>query len=574
MTQTLPNTAAKRGRTTLMILLSIGSFWSYGQDFSNTKNIKPINVNGSLEGRGTFYQASGIQDRRQPFAYLLNGSAAVSIYGLSIPFSIAYSESNSSFSQPFNQFGMSPTYKWVTLHAGYRNIDYSPYTLGGHTMLGAGVELNPGKLRFGLMRGRLNRANAVDSTSQVLVPVSFSRKGTAAKLGYGTDRNFFEFSYLQAKDDSTSLDLREVRKADYVTPASNNVVGYNYRFSFLKHFTLESKGALSIYTRDVNSTLAFSEVDNKVLQKVQDLIALNGTSEFYTALDASLNYRSKYFGLKANYKRIEPEYKTMGAYFFNSDLESWTFGPSVNLLNNKIRISGSIGTQRDNLLDQKRSTNKRLIGSGTVGVEFNKSLALDLNYSNFSNDQQPNTLRFPDSLRIVQTTSNITVTPRYMIVRPALVQVFSVSAGLNKLNDFNQIITSNNLVSRTIDTRQFFFNYVANLPKKGISMFFNLNRTELRSELINNTYQGLTLGGNSTILKNKLQLGINSSFIQSKGLQGSSIITNSSGNLSYKVTKRQVLKTALFLTSNRPPSGGTQKAFTEFRNELSYLVNF
>ncbi len=264
----------------------------------------------------------------------------------------------------------------------------------------------------------------------------------------------------------------------------------------------------------------------------------------------------------------------MGAYFFNSDLESWTFGPSVNLLNNKIRISGSIGTQRDNLLDQKRSTNKRLIGSGTVGVEFNKSLALDLNYSNFSNDQQPNTLRFPDSLRIVQTTSNITVTPRYMIVRPALVQVFSVSAGLNKLNDFNQIITSNNLVSRTIDTRQFFFNYVANLPKKGISMFFNLNRTELRSELINNTYQGLTLGGNSTILKNKLQLGINSSFIQSKGLQGSSIITNSSGNLSYKVTKRQVLKTALFLTSNRPPSGGTQKAFTEFRNELSYLVNF
>jgi len=39
---------------------------------------------------------------------------------------------------------MSPYYKWITIHVGYRNINYSQFTLAGHTILGAGIELHPG----------------------------------------------------------------------------------------------------------------------------------------------------------------------------------------------------------------------------------------------------------------------------------------------------------------------------------------------------------------------------------------------------------------------------------------------
>ena len=520
------------------------------------------------------YRSYGIAQRREPLSYLLTGSAAVSIYGLNIPFSVSYSDADRSFSQPFNQFGMSPTYKWITLHAGYRNIDYSPYTLGGHTMLGAGFDLTPGKFRIGLMHGRLNRATAIDSTTQSLVPVSFSRIGTAAKLGFGTERSFVEFSYLHAKDDSTSINRNMLGADDLLTPASNHVVGYNFKLTFLKNFTLESKGGASLYTRDVNSVLDLKDFDHKLLQKIRNITGFNGTTEIYPALDASLNYKAKYFGLKTEYKRVEPEYKTMGSYFFNSDLESWTFGPSFSMLKSKVRFNGSVGVSRDNLLGQKRTTNKRFIGSANASVEFNKALAIDMNFSNFSNDQTPNILRFPDSLRIVQTTYNLTATPRYMIVRPDLVQVFSISGSMNELNDYNQVITSNQTVNRSIDTKQYLFSYVVSLPKKGTSLYLNLTRTDLKSELINNTYQGVTVGGNSNLLKNKLQVGVNSSFIHSDGQQGTSIIVNSSGNITYKVTKQQMLKTVLFLTANRPPAGASQKAYTEVRNELSYLVNF
>ncbi len=575
MTFTLPcNTTKRIGTTLLMLLLSISSFLSYGQDFSHIKTQKPINVSGSLEGRGTFYNASGIGDRRLPFSYLFNGNANVSIYGLSIPFSVAYSESDRSYSQPFNQFGMSPTYKWVTLHVGYRNIEYSPYTLGGHTMLGAGIELHPGKLRVGFMHGLLNRATTVDSATQAFVPYSFSRTGTAAKIGYGTDNNFFELSYLQARDDSSSVKRSTIKPADYVAPAANNVLGYSYKFSFLKHFTLESRGAVSVYTRDINSNITFDRITNKMLQKLQSFTGFNGTSEIYTAIDASLTYRSKYFGLKTDYKRIEPDYRTLGAYYFSSDLESWTFGPNFTLFNGKVRLTGSIGTQHDNLLNQKRSTNKRFISSGNASVDLSKALAMDVNYSNFSNDQRPNIINYPDSLRVVQTTSNLTITPRYTIISTALVQVFSISVSLNQLNDLNQVITSRQEVNRTIDTKQYFFNYIASLPKQGASLFFNLNRTELKSEIVNNVYQGFTIGGNTSLLKRKLQAGVNSSFIQSKGQQGESLIINGAANLAYRLGKKQTLKTALFFTSNQPPGGTTQKAYSELRSELSYIVNF
>ena len=72
------------------------------------------------------------------------------IYGVEIPFSLTVSEQERSFRQPFNQFGITPTYKWAKAHLGYSNLTWSPFTWSGQTVLGGGVELNPGKFRFGM----------------------------------------------------------------------------------------------------------------------------------------------------------------------------------------------------------------------------------------------------------------------------------------------------------------------------------------------------------------------------------------------------------------------------------------
>jgi hypothetical protein len=87
---------------------------------------------------------------------------------------------------------------------GYRNIQFSPVTFDGQSFRGAGLELNPGKLRFAGFYGKLNRKVNEDTTSgQFMVP-RFSRIGYGAKIGVGTSANYFDLIYFHAKDDSSS----------------------------------------------------------------------------------------------------------------------------------------------------------------------------------------------------------------------------------------------------------------------------------------------------------------------------------------------------------------------------------
>jgi len=561
----------------VLCLLMTGLFVTpaQAQDLSNLTNLKPIQFSGTLDAGTILYTADGIADRRQPFSYLLNGDAALTIYGVAIPFAVSYTETQNSYSQPFNQFGISPTYKWITLHLGYQNVEFSPYTLAGHTILGAGIELNPGKLRFGFMYGRLNKATALDTLTGALAPYSFSRKAYAAKLGYGTARNFFEFSYLQAKDDSSSVPKSEIPAADYIAPASNTVFGYESKFSFGKHIFFENTGAISIYTTDINSTVKIdSLLKSPFLQKFASLLQLNGTSSYSTAVNSNLGYLGKNFGLKIEYQRIDPNFQSMGAYFLNSDLESWTFDPNFSLFKNKVRMSGSVGFQHDNLLKQKESTTHRFISAGSASIDITKSLAFEANYSNFSNNQQPSSVRFPDSLRIVETTQSITLMPRYTIIGPNAIQSIGLSFAINQLNDYNQIITSNSTTSRTVDTKQYFLTYFINFPKRNFGLFANINRTALTSPTFNSTYQGVTVGGNANLLKNKLQLSLNSSVTQGTVAAGKSYIITATGTVGYKIFKHQIIKTGLYFNNNQPDPGTVQPEYSEYRVEIHYLFNF
>ncbi len=566
-----------RKKTFIIILIFvIYPCFIFSQDLTNIKDAKPIIFSGNLEARSIAYNATGIENRRDPFSYIITGSPTVSLYGWSIPFSFAFSKEQKSFRQPFNQFGMSPTYKWITLHAGYRNLNFSPYTLAGHTMLGAGFELKPKKFRTAFMYGKLNRATVIDTTTNALVPFSFSRLGYAAKLGYGTDANFFDLSFLKAQDDSTSRPSFPLGDDINVLAASNGVLGFKSRFSFLKKFFLESDGAVSLYTRDVNSPLHLDSLEDKFLNRAKNIFNVNGSSEWYTALNVGAGFKEKYYGLKLNYKRIEPGFKTMGAYYFGNDLEAWLINPSFSLPSGKLRGNVSVGIQRDNIKEQKQATNKRLIGTANITAQFTERLGLDFNYSNFSNNQAPKTLSFADSLKIVQTTQVISIMPRYMIVGPDLSHMFMVSANLSGMKDYNNYF-DNDAEERNITTQQFFFNYTISFPKKRVSVFTNLNYTELIQEMGSHKYQGFSLGGNYAIPNNKAQVGVNSSFMQGiSDVNGKSLIVNASLNGSYKVDRNQTLRVQMYLTNNNPGSVITNMnpAFTETRGELAYMFNF
>lgn len=548
---------------------------TFAQDIGTIGAQKPFLLNGGVQLRGIFYNASGIADRQTPLSYVFSGNLNFHIYGISMPVSFTFSEQERSFRQPFNQFGLSPHYKWITVHLGYRNINFSPYTLAGYTMLGAGVELNPGKFRFGFMYGRLNRATTLDTTTQSLVPVSFTRKAFAARIGYGTENNFIDFSVLKGKDDPSSVPLgKAVLDSLDVLPAANTVAGVSARITIAKKIFIEGNVATSLYTRDINSPLTIDSSTVSFIKTLQSFGTVNGTSQLTTAMDGTIGVKEKLYTIKLQYRRIDPGFTSMGAYFFNNDLESYSFAPSFHLFKNKLRFNGSIGLQHDNLQRQKEATSKKIIGNAMLSADFTRQVGIDVNYTNFSNNQQPQTIRFADSLKIVQNTQNISVSPRITIVGTQSSHYVVVSANLMKLNDYNNYF-SQNAVSRNIDYKQYYLNYTYSYLPVQLSAFINLSATQADAQGTSDQNKGATIGFTKAFFKSALMVSASGGFFTGTQNGTDEHTINASSNIVFKFLKHNSLTGLFFYTNNQPKNiSQLAPAFSELRAELAYSYSF
>src|SRR5690606_4250736 len=101
------------------------------------------------------------------------------------------------------------------------------------------------------------------------------------------------------------------------------------------------------------------------------------SSEYYNAVKGNITYAANAFSTFINYEKVDPGYRTLGAYFFNNDLENITAGGSARLFENKLDLSASVGKQRNNLDDTEVSAMKRTIAS--VQVTFTPSEHWNIN---------------------------------------------------------------------------------------------------------------------------------------------------------------------------------------------------
>lgn len=562
----------KRSFFPTVLLLWCVAMMSEAQNLENLKNEKPVTFHGNVNARSMFYAADGIPNRRQPFTYILSGSPTLTVYGVSLPFSFILTEQERSYRQPFNQFGVSPNYKWVTLHGGYRNVSFSPYTLDGYTMLGGGFELRPGKFYVGMMYGRLNRAVVANQYTSGLQATSFSRKGISGKIGYGNDTTNISFSFIKAKDDPNSLDYKSLDSA-YLTPAENLVLSLGGKLGFLRHFYLDGDVGVSVYTKNTQSSSSIDATEIQVPGWLTSTMTVNASTELNRAYRGAIGYRDRRFGLNLQYRRIDPNFQSMGAYFFQNDLENYTINPTAILWKSKLRLAGSLGIQRDNLSNRKQATAKRVISSLTASINFTQNLGLDLSYSNYATNQTPVVVRFNDSLKVAQTTQNFSLTPRYMIPKEKATHVFVISFNYMKLNDFSSLSSQRNMNSANA-----FANYQISFTQSRISLSFGLTYAQIHTAQTSSGNQGFTFGIGKSLLKNKLQVRLNNSYIQTVQRSVSNPLLSSNLSGTYKVTSHHSFGLNLNYLNNQGTSetaalGGYPK-YTEFRGDITYNYSF
>jgi hypothetical protein len=539
-----------------------------GQDSSAFQKPKPFTIHGNINLNLIGYFANGILYRADPFSAILSANVTASFYGIELPISLATSNQHESYAQSFNQFGMSPRWKWITLHCGYRNVTFSNFTLAGHTFLGAGIELNPGIFRFGAIYGRFDRKTTKNPLYKNDSLPGFARRGYAIKLGVGTENNFFDLIFLRIRDDSTTLsqpDTIAIR-----LPEQNIVSGINCRFTFFKKLVWETEAAISLYTTNLWAPVPKDIEDNSTLNSMNRVLVINQSSEYYYAIRSSFQYRSNYWSLKLEYKRIEPNYRSMGAYFFNNDLQNITISPTLALFKRKLFMSGSLGFQGDNLRTTKKTTSYRTIGNANISYNPSSKFGINAFYSNYTITQTTGRLPLNDTTMVVQATHNFSLNPRLLFFNSIRSHIVMLVYNLAKFVDRNKFTSG--FTQFTAQTGMLV--YTLGLVQSRWSFNTGLNCILSNSALSDNTILGGTVGVSKTLLKDKMSLGWTNAINRNYGSQGNGWVLNSTLISNYQVNTHNTFRFNIYFTGNYPDNGSINPAFNEIKGDLSYVFTF
>ncbi|OFX44959.1 MAG: hypothetical protein A2X13_15470 [Bacteroidetes bacterium GWC2_33_15] len=536
-------------------------------------------LTGGISTSQVYYSSFGADQRRDPYTYFLTGNVNLSMYGWNAPFSYTYSNQNSSFQQPFNQYSLHPYYKWIRAHLGYTSMTFSPYTLSGHLFYGAGLELTPGdKFKIEMMYGRLNKSVGFDSTSTNNTP-SYKRMGYGLKLGYKLKSGVIEAIFFRSKDDKGSLDSIPLDLG--LTPQENLVLSLKTTQTIVKGLNIGFEYSASALTSDSRLGQS-SNQPNNIFKYTGPFFNANNSSAYFNAFNATLQYSFNVSSLALRYERIDPEYQTHGAYYFTNDLENIAINASTSLLKQKVNVSANVGIQRDDLENQKISNMQRVVTSFNVGINATEKLNISLSYSNFQSytniksKYEQLTALTPydnlDTLNFTQISQNANMNIGYNIKsNETSRQQVNMNVSYQKADD-KQGDEYTNAGSDFINLNAG-YNYSMVPVNLSLSLALNYNRSN--TQAVTTEMYGPTLSVNKSFFDKLLRSGISASF---NNAYSNSDLTSSVFNIrlnnSYTYKKQHSINLSLVYVNRNNPLAETGGKFSEFTATLGYSFNF
>ena len=323
---------------------------------------KPFSILGSASVSGVYNEASD-SPSSEPFLYFFNGNITLGFYDWTMPINYRYTNQGDALDYQipfkFNRLSLHPKYKWVLAHIGDVSMSFSPYTFNGLQFTGGGLELTPEKypLRASFMGGRLAKATEYDGRPQTIP--TYERWGYGTKLSYKKEDLEIGGILFFANDKANSLSV-PIPDEKKIYPLSNQVYSGFAKYKPL-HFV------------EVFGEYALSLLGNTQSEK-QD----------FTAYNAGINFIFTKASVGVRYEKVDPDYKTLGAYYFVNDMENITLNSSLNLFKGNVSIATSIGRQHDNLNQQKPKQSNQWVGSANVNAKVTSKLSLSGSYSNFT----------------------------------------------------------------------------------------------------------------------------------------------------------------------------------------------
>jgi hypothetical protein len=537
------------------------------QDLAGMGFKKGIKATGGVSLSNIFYNTNDTLARRDPYQFILTGNLNLNLFGYEAPFSFTFTNSQKSYTQPFNRLSFNPQYKWIRLYVGNTSMSFSPYTLSGHSFKGAGVDLTPGNWRISLMGGRLQKAVEYDPLREALASSSYRRMGYGIKFGYEKESSGIIVNLFTAKDDEKSI--REAPAEALLHPMQNLAMGISGRTLLFGHLALEGEYSVSI----LNSDLRLNAVTQEDPDRNEFSTVTTGVRTF-DAYSLGMGYQSSLLGMMLKYERIDPDYQSLGAYYFNNDMENVTLSPSLRLMDGKLSVSGNAGLQRNNLDEKRESTTKRFVGAGNLNYNISKKLNVSVNYSNFSTytNMKPQDDPFfrdnMDSLNFYQVTNQMGGSVNYTFGEsdaPGSIMIFTSYQEANETNrgsaaGSSDFFSANATYSKSLKDL-----------KMTVSLLYNMNSSS--SPGSKTLYQGPGFNISKLFKSNDLRASFNSVYHRNilNGKKGSPVLSNGF-NLSYSPKKSEEGKHNITANIN-----WVQRFRSEFqiaRREITATINY
>lgn len=504
---------------------------------------KSASLRGTFGASSSFYHSNEAVNSRPLSAYNINGNFTARVKEVSLPFSFVVSQYGQSNLPAHVQVGISPTYRWAKLLLGFRSMRFSPLIYSGQTFKGAGIELNPKQLRFAAFYGRLNKPINQDTIAGRFRAPQYSRKGYGVKIGIGNAKRFFDVMYLHAEDDSSSARILNTNTRNNLHAQENAVVGSSFKLTMIKKLIWTGDMAISGLIPDITpGKKSFDSSHQKLKNFIDDFLPGSANLQAGYAGQSSLYYRSKTYTGNFGYRRVAPNFRSLGTPYLLRDIELLTLNNTHTIAKGKLNLSTSLSQQHNNLDKNSKTELRTQVGNINANAILSQHWTINANYSGYNLKQKngnpglPDSLRINDTILLKQRISQFTAGPSFNITKGNIMHYMNGNVSVQKLKDKNATTAartnSNNLSASLSYTLSFIQEAL------GFSIDYSLSNYKQQG----NSYKsnGIIFGTSSQLLKNKsLNIQGNFGYYLNKFSATASTQKNISysGNIGYNVKR-------------------------------------
>ncbi len=407
---------------------------------STIANSDPLIITGAVGTQNTYRYSSVGTGYASPMSNSFYANLNISIYGISMPFALYFTNDGLEWNSPHLTFRLTPAYKNWRGHFGQSTMAFSSYVMNT-SFNGIGLEYNSERIRMGAFYGILRNAINDNPTDPFARQPQYKRVGWGFKAGYGSGRSYIDLYLLRAYDRPNSLD--EMWR-QYISPQENIVIGVKGALAPTKWLSFSANAAASLFSTDTNAP----KLDTLATTKFNGIMDLRYSSMARFAGDANVNLTFPGISGSITYRIVQPDYTSLGTYYMANNYHS--LGLTLNtMLFRKVALSGSFSGQSDNLTDRQMYTTRGFIYSANASTRLGNHWNLAAGYNGYTQVQSDGTARVNDSTRVHRQTSSFTFTPSYMTESDNLSHVASLSFNRTSNKDLNKFATGESDVTTT-----------------------------------------------------------------------------------------------------------------------------